>query len=103
MNAIEDQISEVDVSSKDVNLADKVNNLEKLNSEMKKLTKSLLDNVHDIYEEYSNKFDEFEKILQAQVKDMEAKLNLNDLHCKYHCEPLLEDTCVKTQAFRPKR
>ena len=34
---------------------------------------------------------------------MEAKLKLNGLHCKSHCEPLSEDTCVQTQAFRPKR
>ena len=65
---IEDRISELDVSSKDTNLADKVNNLEKENSEMKTLTKSLLDRVHDIDEEYSNKFDEFEKILRIKSK-----------------------------------
>ena len=34
---------------------------------------------------------------------MEAKLKLNVLHCKSHCEPLSEDTSVKTQPFRPKR
>ena len=83
------------MSSKDNNLADKVNNLEKENSEMKTLTKSLLDRVYDIEEEYSNKCDEFDKILQDQVKDMEAKLKLNVFHCKSHCELLSEDTSIK--------
>ena len=94
MKTIEDRITILNIKSKDNFFAAKVNNLKKENSDMKLVfKKNLLDRVHDINQEYSNKFDEFKKIIQAQCKYMKAKLNSNGLYF----EPLSEDIYVKSQ------
>ena len=54
-------------------------------------------------EDYSNKFDKFERILQARVINIKAKINLHSLHCKSHCQPLPKDTCIKSQNIKVKR